>query len=122
MDPSPPPAYGRLMAVLRIVLLCLCLVAVTAQVAFNILLARMARQGKSGTEIIALAFMPITLVVLFIATPGGVWLAFDLAADAKSAPTRFGFGAVGSVLTAYLAVILLAPALQAARQRRDRRG
>jgi len=122
MDPSPPPAYGRLMTVLRIVLLCLCLVAVTAQVAFNILLARMARRGKSGTEILALAFMPVTLVVLFVATPGGVWLAFDFAAAAKSAPTRFGFGAVGSVLTAYLAVILLAPALQAARQRRDRRG
>ena len=121
-DSIPSPAYSRLMTVLRIVLLCLCLTAVTAQVAFNILLVRMARQGKSGTEIIAMAFMPVMLVLSFVATPGGIWLAFDLAADAGSAPTRFGFGAVGSVLAAYLAVILLTAALQAARQRRDRRG
>ena len=110
------------MAVLRIVLLCLCLVAVTAQVAFNVLLRRMARKGKPGTEIIALAFMPATLVVCFVAAPGGAWLAFDLGADAGSSPPRFGFGAVGSVLAAYLAVVLLNAALQGVTERRNRRG
>ncbi|WP_328315494.1 hypothetical protein [Streptomyces sp. NBC_00388] len=110
------------MTVVRIILLSLCLSAVTAQAALNILLVRMARQGKSGTEFIATASMPVTLVVSFVAGPSGVWLAFDLAADAGSAPTRFGYGAVGSVLAAYLAVTLLATALHAARQRRGRRG
>ncbi|MEU6554797.1 hypothetical protein ABZ915_31655 [Streptomyces sp. NPDC046915] len=110
------------MTVLRIILLSLCLIAVTAQVALNILLVRMARHRKSGTEIIAMASTPIMLVVSFVAAPGGVWLAFELAADAGSAPIRFGYGAVGSVLAAYLAVTLLAAALRAARQRRDRRG
>ncbi len=97
------------MAVLRIILLSLCLVAVTAQAAFSILLARMARQGQSGTEIVAVAFMLATLVVSFVAVPSGVWLAFDLATDARSASPRFAYSVVGSALAAYLAVTLLVP-------------
>ena len=92
------------------ILFCLCLLAVAAMLLFYAWLGRKARRGESGTEIIAVAFAPVTLVVVLVAAPGGAWLAFDLATGAMPTPVRYGLRIIGAALAALQILNLLTAA------------
>ncbi len=103
------------------VLLGLCLVWVSATIAISLYLARLARRGQSGTEIVALALAPFSAGAAVLAAPLGSVMAFVLASGSSPGPGRIVLMILGGGLAAFFGASVFGAIWGFAQSRRDTR-
>lgn len=83
------------------IVLGLCLAWVSASIAISLHLARLARRGRSGAEILAQALAPFSAGAAVLAAPLGSVLAFVLASGSSAGPGRIVLVILGGALAAF---------------------
>jgi hypothetical protein len=83
------------------ILLGLCLVWVSATIAISLYLARLARRGQPGTEVMAQALAPFSAGAAVLAAPLGSVLAFVLASGSSACLGRIVLMILAGVLAAF---------------------